>query len=87
MPGSRNRPYWWDQDLSAPEEEVWSDEDEGSAPSIAPSDDTPTQFTRDPRPVMQGLCEAYVVLGKICYDVTVLPGDIRNEERTKSVEY
>lgn len=55
MPGSRNRPYWWDQDLSAPEEEVWSDEDEGSAPSIAPSDDTPTQFTRDPRPVMQGL--------------------------------
>ena len=55
MPGSRNRPYWWDQDLSAPEEEVWSDEDEGSEPSIAPSDDTPTQFTRDPRPVMQGL--------------------------------
>ena len=24
IPGSRNRPYWWDQDLSAPEEEVWS---------------------------------------------------------------
>ena len=54
MPGSRNRPYWWDQDLSAPEEEVWSDKDEGSEPSIAPSDDTPTQFTRE-RPVMQGL--------------------------------
>ena len=44
---------WYD--LSAPEEEVWSDEDEGSAPSIAPSDDKPTQFTRDTRPVMQGL--------------------------------
>ena len=43
-----------DQDLTAPEEEEWSDEGEWSEPSIAPSDDTPTQFTRE-GPVLQGL--------------------------------
>ena len=43
-----------DQDLTAPEEEEWSDEGEWSEPSIAPSDDTPTRFTRE-RPVLRGL--------------------------------
>jgi hypothetical protein len=54
MPGSRHRPYWWDQGLTAPEEEEWSEEEERSEPSIAPSDDTPTRFTTE-RPVLQGL--------------------------------
>ena len=39
--------YLLDQDLTAPEEEEWSDEGEWSEPSIAPSDDTPTRFTRE----------------------------------------
>ena len=37
-----------------PEEEEWSDEDDSSEPSIAPSEDTPFRFTRE-RPSMHGL--------------------------------
>ena len=54
LQGSRSRPYWWDQDLTAPEEEEWSDADDGSEPSIAPSDDTSSRFTKE-RPLQQAL--------------------------------